>query len=144
LVTLLLAGQISEAAANGASIFDTNCAVCHQTGGVGVPGQFPRLAGRIGTVAAKPEGRNFLSRLVLNGMAGRVTVDGDQIIGIMPNFDALPDADIASVLTYVSGLNHAPVAFTAAEVKAARRLPKLSPSDVAMERARLAGKKIIP
>ena len=44
----------TPAFADGAAVFDANCAFCHQGGGVGVPGQFPRLAGRAGAIAAKP------------------------------------------------------------------------------------------
>ena len=140
----LLAVIAGEAKADGAALFDTHCAFCHQAGGVGVPGQFPRLAGRAGAIAAKPEGRNFLSQILLNGMSGRITVDGEQILGIMPAFDSLSDDDLAAVLTYVSGLDHAPVGFTADEIRKARAQPKLPPGDMAALHARLAARKIVP
>ena len=140
----LLAATAAAAKADGAAVFDSNCAFCHQAGGVGVPGQFPRLAERAGATAAKPEGRKFLPKVLLNGMSGRVTVDGEQILGVMPAFDSLSDEDIAAVLTYVTGLGHAPVAFTADDIKQARAQPKLSPGDMAAEHGRLAGKKIVP
>jgi mono/diheme cytochrome c family protein len=82
--------------------------------------------------------------VVLNGMSGRVTVDGEQILGIMPALDTLSDEDIASVLTYITGLDHKPVPFTAAEIKAARGQPKISPTDMAAQHAGLAAKKIVP
>jgi mono/diheme cytochrome c family protein len=144
LAAALLAATPAAAAAEGTAIFDANCAFCHQAGGVGVPGQFPRLAGRAGAMAAKPEGRKFLFDVVLNGMSGRIAVDGEQVLGIMPDFDALPDDDIAAVLTYLTGLEHKPVPITAQEIKAARARPKLSPTDVAAQRTRLAAKKIVP
>jgi mono/diheme cytochrome c family protein len=140
----LLAAAAGTAKADGAALFDANCAFCHQSGGVGVPGQFPRLAGRAGTMAAKPEGRKFLPQILLNGMSGRITVDGEQILGIMPAFDSLSDEDIAAVLTYLTGLDHAPVAFSADEIKQARAQPKSSPGDVAAQHTRLAAKKIVP
>jgi len=140
----LLAVTADAAAADGAALFDTHCAFCHQAGGVGVPGQFPRLAGRVGAIAAKAEGRKFLPRILLNGMSGRITVDGEQILGIMPALDSLSDDDIAAVLTYVSGLDHAPVTFSADEIKTARAQPKSSPGDMAAEHARLAARKIVP
>ncbi len=130
--------------ADGAAVFDANCAVCHQGGGVGVPGQFPRLAGRVGQIAARPEGKAYLRKVLLNGMSGRVTVDGEPILGIMPSFDSLPDADIADVLGYLSGLEHKPVPFTPAEIAAARAQPRIVPSDLVAERAKLAAKKIVP
>jgi mono/diheme cytochrome c family protein len=144
LAALFLAAATDMAAADGQAVFDNSCAFCHQAGGVGVPGQFPRLAGRVGAIAAQPEGKAFLSKVLLNGMSGRVTVDDQPILGIMPAFDSLSDDDIASVLTYLSGLDHAPVAFTADDIKAARAEPRLSPTDVAAQRADLAAKKIVP
>ncbi len=132
------------AKADGAATFDMSCAFCHQAGGVGVPGQFPRLAGRVGAIAATSEGRKFLPRLLLNGMSGRVTVDGEAVLGIMPAFDSLSDDDMAALLSYVAGLDHAPVAYTADEIKRARTQPRLSPTDMAAERTALAAKKIVP
>ena len=132
------------ASADGQAVLDNSCAFCHQAGGVGVPGQFPRLAGRVGVIAATPEGRAFLPKILLNGMSGRVTVDDQPVLGIMPAFDSLSDDDIAQVLTYLSGLDHAPVAFTADEIKKARGEPKMSPTDVAAAREQLAAKKIVP
>lgn len=77
-------------------------------------------------------------------MSGRVTVDDQPILGIMPAFDSLSDDDIAAVLTYLSGLDHAPVTFAADDIKKARAEPKISPTDVAAARADLAAKKIVP
>jgi len=123
---------------------DDEIEICHQAGGVGVPGQFPRLAGRAGDIASKPEGKKFLPLILLNGMSGRVTVDEQPILGIMPAFESLSDDDMASVLTYLSGLDHAQVTFAADEIKKARGEPKLSPIDVAAAREDLAAKKIVP
>jgi mono/diheme cytochrome c family protein len=140
---ILLAG-VSAAKADGAQVYDTSCAFCHQAGGVGVPGQFPRLTGRAGEIASKPDGKKFLPQILLNGMSGRVTVDGEQILGIMPGFDSMSDDDMAAVLSYLTGLDHAPVAFTPDDIKAARATPRQAPGDVAAQRADLAEKKIVP
>jgi mono/diheme cytochrome c family protein len=144
LAAAFLAWMHAPAFADGAAVFDTNCAFCHQAGGVGVPGQFPRLAGRAGVMAARPAGKAFLPKVVLNGMSGRITVDGEQILGIMPALDSLSDEDIAAVLTYITGLDHKPVAFTAAEIRVARAKPRVSPTEIAAEHAGLSAKKIIP
>ena len=144
LAALFVAAATDMASADGQAVFDTSCAFCHQAGGVGVPGQFPRLAGRVGTIAATPMGRAFLPKILLNGMSGRVTVDEQPILGIMPAVESLSDDDMASVLTYLSGLDHAPVTFTTDEIKRARSEPKLSPTDVAAAREDLAAKKIVP
>jgi mono/diheme cytochrome c family protein len=144
LAAALLAAATGSAAADGAAVFDANCAFCHQAGGVGVPGQFPRLAGRVGAIAANPEGKKLLSQIVLSGMGGRIAVDGEQIIGVMPAFDALSDDDIAAVLSYLTGLDHAAVPYTAEEIKLTREEVKSSPPDVISQRAKLAAEKIVP
>ncbi len=82
--------------------------------------------------------------MVLNGISGRIMVDGEQILGIMPPVDTLSDEDIASVLTYITGLDHKQVAYTAAEIKTVRAQPKISPTDMAAQHAALAAKKIVP
>jgi mono/diheme cytochrome c family protein len=136
--------------AGGAKVFQDNCAICHQAGGVGVAGQFPRLAGRVGVIAADPKGRDFLASLVLSGMSGTVVVDGQSIVGIMPGFDSLKDDDLAAVLTYVAQLEGpAPsktkaAAFKARDIAAARAAPRASPGDMAARRADLAAAKVIP
>ena len=140
----LLLSATGSAAADGKAVFDNNCAVCHQAGGVGVPGQFPRLAGRAGTIAAKPEGKAFLPQVVLNGMGGRITVDGEEILGAMPALDSLSDDDIASVLTYITGLGHKPVTYTAADIKKARAMPRRGPGDMVGLHKSLAAKKVVP
>jgi mono/diheme cytochrome c family protein len=144
LAAALLAAGAGAAQADGAAVFDNSCAFCHQAAGVGVPGQFPRLAGRVGAIADKPDGRKFLPQILLSGMSGRVTVDGEPILGIMPAFDSLSDDDIAAVLSYLTALDHALVLFTADEIKAARDQPRMSPTDIAAERARLSAAKIVP
>lgn len=144
LAALALAATAGRADADGAATFDMSCAFCHQSGGVGVPGQFPRLAGRAGEIASKPEGKKFLPQILLNGMSGRISVDGEQILGIMPGFDSMSDEDMAAVLTYLTGLDHAPVAYSADDIKTARAQSRLAPGEIAAQRADLAEKKIVP
>ena len=143
LAALLLAAMVSEADADGAATFDMSCAFCHQAGGVGVPGQFPRLAGRVGEIASKPEGKKFLPQVLLNGMSGRITADGEEILGIMPGFDSMSDDDMAALLTYLTGLEHAPVAYSADEIKQARAQARRAPGEMAAERAVLTDRKSV-
>ena len=141
----LMSGAL--AAPNGAAVYNANCAYCHQAGGVGVPGQFPRLESRVGVIASNPEGRDFLITLLLNGMAGHVVVDNQPIMGLMPSFATLPDADIAAVLNYVSGLGKTKTKFppfTEKQIAPQRGGRVLLPNEVAIQRANLATAKIIP
>jgi mono/diheme cytochrome c family protein len=141
---LLLVSAAGGAAADGKAVFDNNCAVCHQAGGVGVPGQFPRLAARAGAIAAKPEGKAFLPQVLLNGMGGRIKVDDEQILGAMPGFDSLSDEDIAAVLAYITGLEHKPVTYTVADIKKVRATSRRGPADMAAMHTSLAAKKVVP
>jgi len=141
---LLIAATAARADAPE-QLFNNNCAICHQLRGAGVEGQFPRLAGRAGAIAATPDGRNFLISLVLTGMSGTVAVDGKKIVGVMPDFSAFPDEDLAAILTYVSSLGGGKVApFKPEEIAAARKQPPLAPADLAANRNRLQASKVIP
>jgi len=146
LAAALLGAVAAPASADSPEqLFNNNCAICHQVGGKGVPGQFPRLAGRVGTIAARPEGRAFLTTLVLSGMSGTIAVDGKTIVGIMPDFSSFSDDDLAAILTYVEGLGGAGGApFTAADMKAARARPIPQPGGMAAMRNALKAAKVIP
>jgi mono/diheme cytochrome c family protein len=86
----------------GKRIFTQNCAVCHQQTGLGVPGQFPPLAGSEWVLAEDWHGDNHIVRIVLHGFQGAVTVKGEQFNNVMaPWGKVLKDEQIAAVLTYV-------------------------------------------
>ncbi len=127
--------------------YTANCQMCHRADGSGLPGQFPRIAGRAGTIASKPAGRAYLVDVLLNGMAGKMVVDGKPIMGVMPPFARLSDADIAAALTYVTKLpgGKGKVApYTAAEIKAARAAPKKTSTQMKAVREQLAADGTIP
>jgi len=125
---------LSAHAAEPGRVYDANCAMCHQKAGAGLAGQFPRLAGRAGAIAKTPAGRRYLAQVTLFGMAGKVEVDGTQIIGVMPGFALLSDADLASALNYVIGLGTKGVAIKAADLKSVRNGEQLSPTQVRANR----------
>jgi mono/diheme cytochrome c family protein len=95
----------SAAAANnpasssdGATVYVTNCASCHQADGRGAPGAFPPLAGNA-TVTGNPIA---VIAIVKHGLEGRIEVGGQAYSGIMPAWaGVLSDDQIASVVTYV-------------------------------------------
>jgi len=125
-----------NAASDQNVVYDKNCALCHQKGASGVSGQFPRLAGRVGAIAATDVGRRYLIDVVLFGMAGQVEVDRVQIVGAMPPFATLSDEELASVLNYVTHLEvpqkqgTKPGAMNAVDVAGERAAKKLSPTQV--------------
>ncbi|WP_254601792.1 c-type cytochrome [Sphingomonas bacterium] len=132
-----------------AQLFAQRCAMCHQATGAGLPGQFPRIAGRAASIAQSPAGRHYLALVLLNGMVGTISADGRSVSGLMPSMAALPDGDIAAILTHVLTLGtpakgKKPAAFTAAEIAAVRKEGGLSATAVGSERAKLAAKGLLP
>jgi mono/diheme cytochrome c family protein len=112
-------------------VFDQTCAICHQAGGVGAPGEFPRLAGRAGAMARLPAGRRLMIAAVLNGSIGRVQADHQTIMGVMPGFfGQLTDVQVCEALNYIASLDgSSALPFTPAEVAAVRAHP-LTPNEV--------------
>jgi nitrite reductase (NO-forming) len=80
---------------DGARLFATVCATCHQPSGRGVPKVFPPL--RESDFLAADADRAI--RIVMTGLRGQVTVNGASYNGVMPKLD-LTDEQIANVLTY--------------------------------------------
>ncbi|MEQ9824406.1 MAG: cytochrome c [Puniceicoccaceae bacterium] len=84
--------------ARGKRIYTNKCQVCHQQTGTGVPGVYPPLAGA-DWVAKSPD---ILVRVVLNGLAGEIVVNGNTYNSAMTAFgNDLSDQEIAEVLTYI-------------------------------------------
>src|ERR1700704_452142 len=95
----------------GKKIFAANCQTCHQANGLGVPGQYPPLAGSEFTTG----GSRRPAMIVLKGLQGPVTVKGQKFgSAVMQPWDkTLTDQRIADVLTYERsewGNNASPVA----------------------------------
>jgi mono/diheme cytochrome c family protein len=144
-VSAVLLGAVAAVAhaGDGAALFAQNCAICHQAGATGLPGQFPRLAGRVARIARKAEGRAYLIDIITYGMAGEITVDKAPIMGVMPPLP-LSDDDVALVLSFVASLQSAaPMPITAAEVAAERARPRKSSAEVLALRHALQQSKLI-
>ena len=109
----------------GASAFQSNCALCHGAAGAGVPGLAPSITAYPARYAATPEGRRQLAMTLLYGMFGEISVGDAHFNAQMPDFARLDDATLAATLNFVVfDLAHAP-----AEVK------PLAPDEIAAERA---------
>src|SRR2546423_8717916 len=83
----------------GKKICAANCQTCHQASGLGVPGQYPPLAGSEFTTG----GSRRMGMIVLKGLQGPVTVKGQQYgTAVMQPWDkTLTDQKIADVMTYI-------------------------------------------
>ncbi len=105
---------------NGRQLYQ-RCAVCHQATGLGVPGAFPPLAG---SEWATAENAAVPIRVVLHGLQGAVTVKQQRFSSAMPAYgtgQAMSDAEVAAVLTYVrSAWGNSASAVTAEEVASER------------------------
>jgi mono/diheme cytochrome c family protein len=146
---LLLAAAAPANAASGAAVYASNCALCHQFGATGLPGQFPRLAGRVAAIATSREGRDYLMKVLSYGMSGSIKVDGQSINGAMPPFRAILSADdTKAVADYLESLPPKPAKAFASldttEIAKLRSGPALTPSQVFAVRAALAAAGKIP
>ena len=81
----------------GKKVYDNYCKACHMSDGKGMKGMHPPLIKNT-TVNGKA---NKLIDITLNGMIGKVMIDGVEYNGIMPPHNHLTDKQIADVLTYV-------------------------------------------
>ncbi len=91
--TLTREGQVAA----GQALFAGTCSTCHQADGKGLAGVFPPLAGS--DYLAK--GNDALIGIVLNGLTGPVTVNGQDYNSVMPPMSQLTDDEVANILTYV-------------------------------------------
>ena len=90
--TLTVQDQIKA----GQALFAGTCSVCHQANGEGLPNVFPPLAKSDFLGDAKK-----LINVVLNGLSGKVTVNGKDYNSVMPPMNQLNDDEVANILTYV-------------------------------------------
>jgi nitrite reductase (NO-forming) len=101
----------------GEARFTGTCSVCHQAGGQGLPNVFPPLAGSDFLMADKQRSID----IVLNGLSGKVTVNGNTFNSVMPPMSQLNDDELANILTYVrNSWGNSGEAVSADEVKAKR------------------------
>ena len=101
----------------GQALFAGTCSVCHQANGAGLPGVFPPLA-QSDLLAATPK---RAIDIVLHGLNGKVTVNGQDYNSVMPPMNQLNDDEVANILTYVlNSWGNKGGRVTTDEVKAAR------------------------
>jgi cytochrome c oxidase subunit 2 len=103
--------SLSDLKTRGEKVFTQNCAACHQTNGMGIPGTFPTLAGS-GVVTGPKEG---MIELLIDG----VIRDGKPTA--MTGFERLSDIELAAVITYSrnSWSNNVGDVITPADIKIA-------------------------
>ena len=85
-----------EALRAGAEVFTEACASCHQSGGVGLPGQFPPLVNN-----PNVDDADYVETVIREGLSGPIDVNGETYDSVMPPQPALNDADVANVIAYI-------------------------------------------
>ncbi len=93
------ASGADRAMQRGKVVYEQVCALCHGVDGMGKPGQAPPFAGSEWVLTYKT---GQLIRIPLNGLNGPIKVKGQEWNLAMPAMGAaLPDEDLAAVLTYM-------------------------------------------
>ncbi|MDR2012254.1 MAG: copper-containing nitrite reductase [Rhodanobacter sp.] len=104
----------------GKELFTGTCSICHQANGEGLPGVFPPLA-KSSFIAADPKKS---IEILLHGLTGKVTVNGQEYNSTMPPMIQINDDDAANILTYVLNSWGNPGGYVqAAEVAKVRAAP---------------------
>ncbi len=80
----------------GEAVYKSYCATCHQSDGNGVPGMYPPL-----TPNVYIEHKDSIIKVMLNGMKGKIEVDGEVYNNFMAPHSHLSDEEIAHVISYV-------------------------------------------
>ena len=122
LPALLAAPVIGQDAADGAALFNENCAACHQPGGVGEPGLAPPLVDAALWQGLGDAAPAYLGGVMLGGLSGTIEAGGQSYFGlVMPPQDWLSDAELAAIGDYVlAELNGRPAGLEEAELAAIR------------------------
>jgi nitrite reductase (NO-forming) len=108
----------------GSVLFKGTCSTCHQPNGEGLANVFPPLA-RSDFLAKTPQ---RAIEVVLNGLTGPITVNGNSYNSVMPPMSQLNDDEVANILTYVQSSwgNNGPqvTAKQVAEMRAKTKRPE--------------------
>ena len=83
----------------GKKVYESVCLACHMRNGTGVPGMHPPLT-ESEFVNGDPD---KLITIILEGLSGKVEIQGEIYNGIMPPQAHLTDQQIADVLTFIRG-----------------------------------------
>jgi mono/diheme cytochrome c family protein len=107
----------------GKKVFDTTCIACHQANGLGVPGQYPPLAGSEWVNGSEDR----IIRIVLHGLNGPLKVGDKEYNNVMAPLGSLKDEQIANVISYV-------------RASFGNNAPEVTPEAVARVRTETAGR----
>jgi glucose/arabinose dehydrogenase len=107
-----------------ARLYNTYCATCHQTDGMGDMSRFPPLSRSEWVLGDK----EVLIGIILNGQEGEMEVLGRTYNNVMPQHDFLSNQQISEILNYI-------------RTNFRNDASKITPQEVAEVRAKLSSKK---
>lgn len=87
---------LKESVKRGETLYKKYCVGCHQPTGQGMAGAFPPLAKSDYLL----EDKQRAVGVILNGLSGKIKVNGTDYNSSMPNFGYLKDREVADVLNY--------------------------------------------
>ena len=104
LAAALLGVAAVAQAEDGAALFETHCAACHNTGGTGTPGLAPPLDRPDFWKALGDKAPDYVAGVITHGFNAKITVRGETYMGtMMPPVAGASDAELASIATFVVG-----------------------------------------
>jgi len=102
----------ASAAEDAAKVFVDHCSACHQKHGEGTPNLAPPLVSPILKASVARGEADYAAKVVVNGLSGKIDINGRPFISAMPARVELSDAQVAAVVAYVlkdlNGLNVKP------------------------------------
>ncbi len=120
-ITTTSNNALQSSVARGKTVYATNCLVCHQANGSGVPNLNPPLKQTSWVLGSQ----EVLISQVLKGSKGTVEINGDRFENAMPAQAHLTDQQIADVLSYIrNSFGNKASIVTPAEVKMVRAKEK--------------------
>ena len=102
--------QAAEDSVSGAAVYEENCEMCHDVGGVGIPEEIPPLAGN-----PNIDDLEYLARVIREGVSGPIEIDGEIYDDEMEGFSELSDSEVTALIDYIQGGFAAPTAVAVAQ-----------------------------
>lgn len=99
---VLLLGSVAnptmatEIGDSGAAVYEDNCEMCHEVGGVGIPEEIPPLADN-----PNLDDLEYLERVIREGINGPIEVEGVVYDDEMVGFPELSDGEVAALIDYI-------------------------------------------
>jgi mono/diheme cytochrome c family protein len=81
---------------SGAALYEENCEMCHEVGGVGIVEEIPPLAGN-----PHVEDTEYMARVIREGLSGAIEVDGQTYDEEMDGYPELSEAEVAALIEYI-------------------------------------------